>query len=129
MDHPRNSGKVTIAFAWSWPHYFCMLCKRSGIHRIDNYCPNCGAYIVWARTEKLTREEEQKIPKEEIDKTMNEARARGCWKCKNLEWCEDDTSDGHPGPNTGWGCSSRDDIETFKTFPCNRKLWCFEPNE
>lgn len=51
---------------------------------------------------------------------------KGCMSCKNLEWFEEDSTSGFPGPNTGWGCNVRD-IDDFKKFPVKRKLKCWEP--
>ena len=49
----------------------------------------------------------------------------GCWLCKKLDYIEEDSLSGMPGPNSGWACEKRE-VEYFKTFPCNRKLKCFE---
>lgn len=46
----------------------------------------------------------------------------GCWGCKHLEFF---TSYFEENSGSGWGCDFRD-VEHFKTFPCVRKLGCFE---
>ncbi len=54
---------------------------------------------------------------------------KGCYGCRYLEYFYDDSSDGFPGPNEGWGCNFLDeeDIKRFKSFPAKRKPKCFEP--
>ena len=48
----------------------------------------------------------------------------GCWNCKYLEYFEKDSyeSIGYDG----WGCEANENAESFKDFPCKRKLKCFE---
>lgn len=49
----------------------------------------------------------------------------GCYKCEELEWIGDDSSDGFSG-NSGYNCKKRD-TDHFKVFPCKRMLKCFVP--
>ena len=48
----------------------------------------------------------------------------GCWNCKHLDYYEKDSYESL-GEN-GWMCEANDNSESFKDFPCKRKLKCFE---
>lgn len=50
----------------------------------------------------------------------------GCYLCKWLEWYEADYEE---IGGSGYYCDKRDDAEDFKTFPCIRKLKCFESED
>ena len=49
----------------------------------------------------------------------------GCELCKFYEYIEEDTMDGFSGCNSGYSCEKRETYH-FKTFPCKRKLKCWE---
>jgi hypothetical protein len=51
---------------------------------------------------------------------------KGCKACAYYEYIEEDSSSEFPGSNSGETCTWRK-VEHFKTFPCRRKLKCFEP--
>ena len=57
---------------------------------------------------------------------MGDDPKTGCWICKQLDWIDEDSLSGYPGPNSGFTCNKRDCVEDFKTFPCVRKLSCQE---
>ncbi len=64
-----------------------------------------------------------------IDTVTNNAgkhcsKTTGCWNCKYLDYFE---AYYESGDSSGWCCKKREDVEYFRTFPCNRKLKCFEP--
>ncbi len=54
---------------------------------------------------------------------MEELCEKGCWQCKHLEYIEDTSCEMLDG---GWCCNMNENYENFKTFPCKRKLKCFE---
>ena len=56
---------------------------------------------------------------------MSETNKTGCWSCVYLDWYEKECYECNE--ESGYVCDFRepDDIEKFKTFPCNRKLKCF----
>ena len=47
----------------------------------------------------------------------------GCWLCKHLEYAEKDSYESCS--NEGWYCNE-EKADDFITFPCKRKLKCFE---
>lgn len=50
------------------------------------------------------------------------APAKNCHSCRFLEWFDDANSDGHNGPNAGWGCNKRDPGSDAAEAAMNRNL-------
>jgi len=52
-----------------------------------------------------------------------EKKKNGCWLCKHLDYYESYFEESN---GDGFCCEKRDDTDEFLTFPCNRRLKCFE---
>ena len=81
----------------------------------------------------ITQEEAELLKANKISQydVLNDGRKvnrmkqkKGCWLCKHLEYYQAYFEE---ASTDGFYCEQREDVETFLTFPCNRKLKCFEP--
>lgn len=59
----------------------------------------------------------------DLDTDFKMKKKNGCWLCKHLEYYEGYFEEAN---TDGFCCEKREDVENFLTFPCNRKLKCFE---